>query len=179
MAWHPGPVRWHRGAPQAGGAVRQLGAAWRGGRGPRPGAGPPGARRGGPKAPGPQQCRRPEGVLQQPAGSASSNLSVERASRDKNGMLIASIRTKPSGYDHMKTRPENREPAMVVGYRGRDGVLYCSRDCGAARGQTDALPVDQDEYQALVDAGTLDQGQLVCPVCGSEFQVGWPDDDRS
>jgi hypothetical protein len=79
----------------------------------------------------------------------------------------------------MKTRPENTEPAMLVGYRGRDGLLYCSRDCSAARGQADALPVDQDEYQALVEGGTLDRGQLVCPVCGSEFALGWPDDDRS
>jgi hypothetical protein len=79
----------------------------------------------------------------------------------------------------MKTRPENTEPAMLVGYRGRDGLLYCSRDCSATRGQADALPVDQDEYQALVEGGTLDRGQLVCPVCGSEFALGWPDDDRS
>jgi hypothetical protein len=101
--------------------------------------------------------------MEQPlqAGSIRKNLSV------------------PIGEFAMKTRPENTEPAMLVGYRGGDGLLYCSRDCSAARGQADALPVDQDEYQALVEGGTLDRGQLVCPVCGSEFPIGWPDDDRA
>lgn len=77
----------------------------------------------------------------------------------------------------MRSRPENTEPAMVVGYLGRDSVLYCSRDCAAARGQKDAVPVDQDEYQTLVDGGTLNASDVVCPVCGSEYPQDWPEDD--
>ncbi len=73
---------------------------------------------------------------------------------------------------------ENTEPALLVGYLGRDGVLYCSRDCAAARGHKDAAPVDQAEYQALVDRGTVRAGQLVCPVCGSEYPIDWPDEDE-
>lgn len=79
----------------------------------------------------------------------------------------------------MKPTPENTEPAMLVGYLGRDDVLYCSRSCATARGQNDAVPVDQAEYQAILERGT-GQGQLVCPVCGSEYPHDWPDeDDRS
>jgi hypothetical protein len=79
----------------------------------------------------------------------------------------------------MKPRPENTEPALLVGYLGRDNVLYCSRACAAARGQPDAAPVDQVEYQALVERGTTVRGQLVCPVCGSEFPLDWHEDERS
>ena len=39
----------------------------------------------------------------------------------------------PIGEFAMKTRPENTEPAMLVGYRGGDGLLYCSRDCPSIR----------------------------------------------
>ena len=68
----------------------------------------------------------------------------------------------------MKPIPENTEPALLVGYLGRDDVLYCSRACATARGQTSAAPVDQGQYQALVERGTA-RGQVVCPACGSEF----------
>ena len=78
----------------------------------------------------------------------------------------------------MKPRPENTEPALLVGYLGRDDVLYCSRACAAARGQPDAASVDQAEYQALVDRGSAIRGQLVCPVCGSEFPLDWSDEDE-
>jgi len=93
-------------------------------------------------------------------------------------VAIRDRKAKHRGEIVMKVRPENTEPAMLVGYRGGDGLLYCSRDCSAARGHADAAPVDQDEYQALVESGTLDRGQLICPVCGSEFALGWPEDDR-
>jgi hypothetical protein len=79
----------------------------------------------------------------------------------------------------MKPTPENTEPALIVGYFGRDEVLYCSRACASSRGQPDAAPVDQAEYQALVERGTAVRGQLVCPVCGSEFPLDWPEDERS
>lgn len=78
----------------------------------------------------------------------------------------------------MKPRPENTEPALLVGYLGRDDVLYCSRACAATRGQKDAAPVDQAEYQALVERGTVVRGLLVCPVCGSEYPLDWADEDE-
>ncbi len=75
----------------------------------------------------------------------------------------------------MKRIPENTEPALLVGYLGRDDVLYCSRACATARGQTKATPVDQAQYQALVERGTA-RGQLVCPSCGSEFPLDWSEE---
>jgi len=79
----------------------------------------------------------------------------------------------------MKPIPDNDEPALLVGYLGRGDVLYCSRACATARGQTHAAPVDQGQYQALVERGTA-RGQLVCPVCGSEYPLDWSDEgDRA
>jgi hypothetical protein len=75
----------------------------------------------------------------------------------------------------MRPIPENTEPALVVGYLGGDDVLYCSRACASARGQTSAAPVDQGQYQALVERGTA-RGQLVCLVCGSEFPLDWSEE---
>ena len=70
----------------------------------------------------------------------------------------------------MKPRPENVETARVLGYLGRDNLLYCSRACAAERGQVQAAPLDQEEYQALVDRGSL-ASTVVCPVCGSEYPL--------
>jgi hypothetical protein len=70
----------------------------------------------------------------------------------------------------MTPRAENVETARVLGYLGRDNVLYCSPPCAAERGQPDAAPVDDDEYQALADRGSLARG-LVCSACGSEFPL--------
>ncbi len=78
----------------------------------------------------------------------------------------------------MKTRPENLDVAQVLGYLGRDNVLYCSPGCAAARGQADAAPVDQQAYQALVDRGAL-APVVVCPVCGSDYPVDWSADDQT
>jgi hypothetical protein len=74
-------------------------------------------------------------------------------------------------------RPENVETARVLGYLGRDNVLYCSRACAAQVGQTEAVAVDQDEYQALVDRGSLAPA-VVCPVCGCEYPLDWSADDE-
>ena len=75
----------------------------------------------------------------------------------------------------MKRNPDGTEPALLVGYLGGEDVLYCSRACATARGQTTAAPVDQGQYQALVERGT-GRGQLVCPVCGSEFPLDWSEE---
>jgi hypothetical protein len=78
----------------------------------------------------------------------------------------------------MKPRPENLEPAQVLGYLGADKVLYCSSACATARGQGQAEPIDHDEYQALADAGAVDREALVCPVCAAEYPlVPAPADD--
>lgn len=71
----------------------------------------------------------------------------------------------------MKPRPENLEPAQVLGYLGADKVLYCSPECAAKRGQAAATPVDHDQYEALADAGAVDRAAVVCPVCGSEYPL--------
>ncbi len=78
----------------------------------------------------------------------------------------------------MKRYPEDVETAQVLGYLGRDNVLYCSPGCAAARGQQDAAPVDQQEYQALLDRGSL-QPVVVCPVCGSDYPFDMEADDRT
>jgi hypothetical protein len=79
----------------------------------------------------------------------------------------------------MKSRPENVEPARVLGYLGSDKVLYCSPACAAERGQATASPVDEDQYAALADAGALDPAAVVCPVCGSEYPFELPVGDEA
>jgi hypothetical protein len=71
----------------------------------------------------------------------------------------------------MRPRPENLEPAQVLGYLGSDNVLYCTLACAATQGESEARPVDHDEYQALADAGTVDREALVCPVCAAEYPL--------
>jgi hypothetical protein len=77
----------------------------------------------------------------------------------------------------MKTSPEKLDVSQVLGYLGRDNVLYCSPGCAAARGQTDAAPVDQQGYQALVEQGAAPG--VVCPVCGSDYPIDLSADDRA
>ncbi len=77
----------------------------------------------------------------------------------------------------MRARPDHVEPALLLGYLGRDEVLYCSRACALARGQQDAKPVEADEYQALLDRGSSKRTDVVCPVCGSEYPIDWADDE--
>jgi hypothetical protein len=78
----------------------------------------------------------------------------------------------------MKTKPDSIDAAQVLGYLGKDNVLYCSPGCAAARGQVDASPVDQQAYQTMVDRGTLARGG-VCPVCGSDYPVDWWGDEQA
>jgi hypothetical protein len=79
----------------------------------------------------------------------------------------------------MRPRADSLEPAQVLGYLGTDNVLYCSRECAAGRGQSGAVPVDHDEYDALAESGAVARA-VVCPVCGSDYplEIG-PADDRS
>jgi hypothetical protein len=75
----------------------------------------------------------------------------------------------------MKGTPDSIEKARVVGYLGRDEVLYCSPACAASRGQANAQPVDEEEVQAIIDRGSL-RPTVVCPVCGSDYPIDWADD---
>jgi hypothetical protein len=77
----------------------------------------------------------------------------------------------------MKPGPEDVEVGRVLGYLGSDDVFYCSPGCAAERGQTQAAPVDQDEYQALLDRGWLAPG-VVCPVCGADYPLDLPVGDE-
>lgn len=76
----------------------------------------------------------------------------------------------------MRARPDNVEPASVLGYLGRDNVLYCSPACAAERGQSEAQPVDHAEYDALVDRGSV-AAVVVCPVCGSDYPLDMAGED--
>jgi hypothetical protein len=62
----------------------------------------------------------------------------------------------------------------VIGFLGSDGALYCSKACALRQGSFAGYEVDQDEYESLVESESLSAGGL-CPGCGSEFAVSWPD----
>ena len=62
----------------------------------------------------------------------------------------------------------------VIGFLGSDGVLYCSGACALQRGSDAGFEVDQDEFESLVESESLSAGGL-CPECGAEFAVSWPD----
>jgi hypothetical protein len=66
------------------------------------------------------------------------------------------------------------EQEGVIGFLGSDGVLYCSKACALRQGSFTGYEVDQDEYDSLVEGESLSAGGL-CPDCGAEFAVSWPD----
>lgn len=66
------------------------------------------------------------------------------------------------------------EEADVIGFLGSDGVLYCSEACALSRGSHTGYEVGQDEYESLVEGESLAGGGL-CPACGAEFAVSWPE----
>jgi hypothetical protein len=65
----------------------------------------------------------------------------------------------------------------VVGYLGRNGVLYCSLSCAQKGGQRHAVAIDLEEYDGLADRERLGEGVL-CPVCGSPYRVDWKGRER-
>jgi hypothetical protein len=65
------------------------------------------------------------------------------------------------------------EQLDVIGFLGSNGTLYCSRDCALRQG-TDGDAVDQDDLEGLVEGESVRPG-ILCPVCGTEFPVSWPD----
>lgn len=66
----------------------------------------------------------------------------------------------------------------AIGFLATDGVLYCSRTCAVKREQLAGYEVDQDEYESLLGEGSLPPG-TVCPGCGAEFAVSWPEREPS
>ena len=62
----------------------------------------------------------------------------------------------------------------VIGFLGSDGVLYCSRDCALRQGSFSGEEVDPDEFESLLESESISAGAL-CPGCGAEFVVSWPD----
>jgi hypothetical protein len=65
-------------------------------------------------------------------------------------------------------------PGLEIGYLGSRGALYCSRGCARQAGESAARPVDPDEYEALIESGEV-PAEALCPACGEEFAVAWPD----
>jgi hypothetical protein len=90
--------------------------------------------------------------------------------------LGLSLQTDERGV-RMANRAENLDPARVLGYLGADNVLYCSPTCAAEAGQKGAAAVDQDEYQALMDGGSV-VPSAACPRCGSEYPLDWRGEDE-
>lgn len=70
----------------------------------------------------------------------------------------------------MRPKAEDVDATRVLGFLGNDDVLYCSPGCAAERGQPQAVAVDLDEYEALVDRGSV-APDAVCPVCGEEYPL--------
>jgi hypothetical protein len=65
------------------------------------------------------------------------------------------------------------EQSDVIGFLGSNGTLYCSKGCALRHG-IGGDEVDQDDLESLVEDESIEPG-ILCPVCGSEFPVSWPD----
>jgi hypothetical protein len=76
--------------------------------------------------------------------------------------------------DGRVTKEDRVEEEDVIGFLGSDGVLYCSEACALSRGTLTGYEVDPDEYEGLVESESLSRGGL-CPACGAEFAVPWPE----
>ena len=67
-----------------------------------------------------------------------------------------------------------RDVPLAIGFLTSDGVLYCSKECASDHGVSSGYDVDQDEYESLVESESL-QAVDLCPGCGAEFPVSWPE----
>jgi len=95
-------------------------------------------------------------------------LSLRRHSRPR------AFRFFPVQENTTKSRGRNVDDRQdVIGFLGSDGALYCSKDCALRQGSFSGYEVDQDEYESLVESEALSPGAL-CPGCGAEFAVSWP-----
>jgi hypothetical protein len=66
------------------------------------------------------------------------------------------------------------EQPEALGFLAANGVLYCSRACARAAGHFEGADVDQQEYDSLVEDGKA-AAVTVCPGCGAEFSIDWPE----
>ena len=66
------------------------------------------------------------------------------------------------------------EQSDTIGFLAADGTLYCSQSCALLQGRPTGYDVDDDEYESLLEGGSLTAGG-VCPACGAEFAVSWPE----
>jgi hypothetical protein len=64
-----------------------------------------------------------------------------------------------------------------IGYLGSNGTLHCSEPCARTAGVTEGRFVDGEEYESLVETGRAAAATL-CPVCGAEFAIDWPERTR-
>ena len=67
-----------------------------------------------------------------------------------------------------------RDVSEAIGFLSSDGVLYCSLACASNHGISVGYDVDQDEYESLIESESL-QAVGLCPGCGAEFPVSWPE----
>jgi hypothetical protein len=68
----------------------------------------------------------------------------------------------------------DEDVSEVIGFLSSDGVLYCSQACASAHGISEGYDVDQDDYDSLIESKSL-QAVGLCPGCGAEFPVSWPE----
>ena len=80
----------------------------------------------------------------------------------------------------LRDRKEEKveEQLDVIGFLGSDGVLYCSQACAHRHGQSAGYEVDQDQYNSLLGEDSVGAG-TICPGCGAEFPVEWPEREPS
>ena len=67
----------------------------------------------------------------------------------------------------------------VIGFLGKEGVLFCSSECCLRYGAGIGSEIDQDEYDALVEGESIPAAGPCCPGCGAEFSASWPDREPS
>jgi hypothetical protein len=71
--------------------------------------------------------------------------------------------------------PKDDAGGRTLGFLGRDGVLYCSETCALRAGNREASAVDDEDFDALADAGVR-PGPGLCPGCGTDLTPEWPEE---
>ena len=66
------------------------------------------------------------------------------------------------------------EETGAIGFLADGGVFYCSSACARRAGRADGHAVDQEEFDGLCQSDRLVAGAL-CPACGGEVAVSWPE----
>lgn len=66
------------------------------------------------------------------------------------------------------------EPLEEIGYLTGDGLLFCSQTCAGRHGRHRGFEIDRAAFDALLEGEIVGPGSL-CPGCGGEFDVEWPE----